>query len=122
MTFNAFAGVPYRLWLRGKADRNYWGNDSVFAQFDGTVDANGTAQLRIGTTGAAEVNLEDCSGCGLSNWGWQDTGWGTGVMGPLLRFYAAASSGCGSRLARTAWRSIRSCCRRAAISPARQGR
>jgi len=54
--------VPYRLWLRGRADRDYWGNDSVFAQFDRSVTANGTAQFRIGTTGAAEINLEDCSG------------------------------------------------------------
>ena len=37
LTFNATAGVPYRLWMRGKADRNYWGNDSVFAQFDNSV-------------------------------------------------------------------------------------
>jgi hypothetical protein len=86
MTFDAVAGVPYRLWMRGKADRNYWANDSVFAQFDGTVDGNGTAQFRIGTTSAADVNIEDCSGCGLSNWGWQDNGWGVGVMGPLIRF------------------------------------
>jgi hypothetical protein len=86
MTFNAEAGVPYRLWLRGKADRNYWGNDSVFAQFDGTVNGSGVAQFRIGTTTGAEINIEDCSGCGLSNWGWQDNGWGTGVLGPLIRF------------------------------------
>jgi hypothetical protein len=86
MTFDAAAGVPYRLWLRGRADRNYWGNDSVFAQFDRSVDANGAAQFRIGTAGAAEINLEDCSGCGLSGWGWQDDGWGPGVMGPLIRF------------------------------------
>jgi len=86
MTFDAAAGVTYRLWLRGRADRDYWGNDSVFAQFDRSVDANGTAQFRIGTTGAAEINLEDCSGCGLSGWGWQDNGWGVGVMGPLIRF------------------------------------
>ena len=37
---------------------------------------------RIGTTSAAEINLEDCSGCGLSGWGWQDNGWGTNVLGP----------------------------------------
>jgi hypothetical protein len=32
------------------------------------------------------VNLEACSGCGLSGWGWQDNGWGTGVLGPLVYF------------------------------------
>ena len=34
VTFNAQAGRPYRLWIRGKADGNYWANDSVFIQFD----------------------------------------------------------------------------------------
>jgi hypothetical protein len=86
LTFNATAGVPYRLWMRGKADRNYWGNDSVFAQFDGSVNASGSAEFRIGTTGATSINIEDCSGCGIAGWGWQDNGWGVGVMGPLIRF------------------------------------
>src|SRR5205085_3895571 len=35
---------------------------------------------------STEYNLEDCSGCGLSGWGWQDNGWGVGVMGPHLYF------------------------------------
>ena len=83
MTFDAVAGVPYRPWIRGRADNNRWANDSVFAQFDTSVNASGAAQYRIGSTGAAEVNLEDCSGCGLSGWGWQDNGWGVGVRGPL---------------------------------------
>ena len=26
---------------------------------------------------ATDVNLEDCSGCGQSGWGWQDNGWGS---------------------------------------------
>jgi hypothetical protein len=86
MTFTAQAGRPYRLWIRGRADTNYWGNDSVFAQFSGSVTSGGSATWRIGTTSAAEVNLEDCSGCGLSGWGWQDNGWGVGVMGPLVYF------------------------------------
>jgi hypothetical protein len=86
VTFNAVAGVPYRLWVRGRADGNSWANDSVFAQFDKSANASGTAQFRIGTTGATEVNLEDCSGCGLSAWGWQDNGWGVGVRGPLIYF------------------------------------
>ena len=86
VTFDAVAGVPYRLWVRGKADNNRWANDSVFAQFDKSVNASGAAQFRIGTTGATDVNLEDCSGCGLSGWGWQDNGWGVGVRGPLIYF------------------------------------
>ncbi len=39
MTFNAQAGIPYHLWMRGKADKNNWANDSVYVQFSGAVDA-----------------------------------------------------------------------------------
>ena len=86
MTFNASAGVDYRLWIRGQALNNFWGNDSVFIQFSDSVNSSGSAVFRIGTTSATEMNLEDCSGCGLSGWGWQDNGWGVGVLGPLIRF------------------------------------
>jgi phosphatidylserine/phosphatidylglycerophosphate/cardiolipin synthase-like enzyme len=86
VTFNAVAGTPYRIWIRGKADSNYWANDSVFVQFDRTVDSNGSAIWRIGTASGTDINLEDCSGCGLSEWGWQDNGWGVGIMGPLFYF------------------------------------
>jgi len=87
-TFSADAGVSYRLWIRGRAESNYWGN---FAQFDYSVNASGAAQFRIGTAAATEINLEDCSGCGLAGWGWQDNGWGAGVMGPLIRFSQGGS-------------------------------
>jgi endonuclease/exonuclease/phosphatase family metal-dependent hydrolase len=86
LTFTATANVPYRLWLHGKAENNYWGNDSVFVQFDKSVTASRTAIYRIGTTSASAVNLEDCNGCGLSGWRWQDNGWGVGVLGPLVYF------------------------------------
>jgi hypothetical protein len=86
MTFNAEADRPYRLWVRGKADSNNWANDSIFVQFDHAVDDDGTPVWAIDSTSATEVNIEDCSGCGLANWGWQDNGWGTGVMGPLIYF------------------------------------
>jgi phosphatidylserine/phosphatidylglycerophosphate/cardiolipin synthase-like enzyme len=86
LTFTAEAGTPYRLWMRGRADNNYWGSDSVFVQFSNSVTSSGNSTWRIGTTSATEWNLEDCSGCGLSGWGWQDNGWGVGVMGPLVRF------------------------------------
>jgi len=86
VTFSAEAGTPYRIWIRGKADADDWANDSVFVQFDKSVNASGSAVFRIGTTSATDVNLEDCSGCGLSGWGWQDNGWGVGVMGPVLYF------------------------------------
>jgi hypothetical protein len=86
MTFHALAGRPYRLWIRGKALSNAATNDSVHVQFDRSTDASGAAVARIGTTGSYEWNLEECSGCGLSGWGWQDNGWGVGVMGPLVHF------------------------------------
>jgi hypothetical protein len=86
VTFEAEAGIPYHFWLRGKADNNYWGNDSVMIQFDHSVDANGTPIYRIGTTTGGDVNLEDCSGCGDSRWGWQDNGWGVNVFGPNIYF------------------------------------
>ena len=75
-----------RLWIRGRAQNDYWGNDSVYVQFSGSVTSSGAAVWRIGTTSSTEVNLEDCGGCGLSGWGWQDNGWGTGVLGPLVYF------------------------------------
>jgi hypothetical protein len=42
MTFNADAGVNYRLWIRSKAQADFWGNDSVFIQFSDSVDGSGT--------------------------------------------------------------------------------
>ena len=86
MTFNAQAGLDYRLWIRGKAQADFWGNDSVFIQFSDSVNSSGTPVFRIGTNNATEMNLEDCSGCGVQGWGWQDNGWGVGVLGPLIRF------------------------------------
>src|SRR5688500_20094428 len=37
LTFDAVAGRPYRLWIRGRAQNDFWGNDSVFVQFSGSV-------------------------------------------------------------------------------------
>jgi len=86
VSFNAEAGKPYRLWMRGRADGDYWGNDSVFAQFSGSLDTLGSPSWRIGTTNGVSVNLEDCSGCGIQGWGWQDDGWGVGILGPTIFF------------------------------------
>ena len=86
MTFNADAGKGYRLWVRAKAERNYYGNDSVYLQFSQSVTSTGTPTYRIGTTSATTFVLEDCSGCALSGWGWNDNGYGTGVLGPLIYF------------------------------------
>ena len=75
----AFVADPtqqYKLWLRMKADGDSWANDSVFVQFSGAKDAAGNSVYGIGSTSALAVNLEECSGCGLSGWGWEDDGWG----------------------------------------------
>ena len=86
MTFNAVAGKPYRLWVHGRAEANYWANDSVFVQFSGSVTASGQPTNRIGTTAAAEVNLEDCRHCGESGWIWQDNGYGVRALGSAIYF------------------------------------
>jgi hypothetical protein len=86
MTFNAQAGLGYRLWMRGIAASNHYANDSAYVQFDGSVDQSGVPIYRIGTTNATPYTVEDCSGCGVSGWGWQDNGYGSGVLGPLVYF------------------------------------
>ena len=72
ITFQAQAGVAYHLWLRGKADKNNWANDSVFVQFSDSVDAAGAAVTRVGTTSAETVSIENGVNAGLSGWGWND--------------------------------------------------
>src|SRR6185503_14858639 len=52
---------------------------------------SGAPVYRVGTTSGTEINLEDCSGCGLSAWGWQDNGWGVGVLGPQLYFQSTGT-------------------------------
>jgi hypothetical protein len=84
LSFNAVAGVPYRIWLRSRAQNDYYGNDSVFLQFSGSVDAGGAPMWRIGTTDSTTVVLEDCGGCGEQAWGWQDNGYAT--IGPVVYF------------------------------------
>ncbi|MGE0445037.1 MAG: putative Ig domain-containing protein [Vicinamibacterales bacterium] len=69
--FYAEAGRPYHIWLRSRAQRNEFGNDSAFLQFSGMEGA------AIGTTDALIYQLEDAPTAGLSRWGWQDNGLGT---------------------------------------------
>ena len=77
ITFQAEAGAAYHLWIRGRADNDQWSNDSIYVQFDGTITAPGGSPIyRIGTTSSLAWNLEECSGCGESGWGWEDNGWG----------------------------------------------
>ena len=89
LTFNAEAGRGYRLWFRGRAQNDSYNNDSAYAQFDKTVDVNGSAVNRIGTTQAVPLILEECSGCGVAGWGWADNGYGG--FGPLIYFAASGT-------------------------------
>jgi hypothetical protein len=81
-TFKAVANTPYHLWVRGKATSNNYNNDSVYVQFDKSVTQSGAATWRLGTTSAATVSIEDCSGCGLADWGWNDNAYGS-AAGPI---------------------------------------
>jgi Bacterial Ig domain len=86
LSVNVQPDIDYRLWLRLKAAGNSGYSDSVWVQTSDTVDTNGGPIFRIGTSSATRVNLQDCTGCTVSGWGWQDNGFGTGVLGPALRF------------------------------------
>jgi hypothetical protein len=73
VTFNAQAGVRYRLWLRMKAAGNSKWNDSVHVQFSGSVNGSGSPIYRIGTTQGLRVNLATTAEASeLNNWGWQN--------------------------------------------------
>jgi hypothetical protein len=73
-SFEAPHTGTYRLWMRLKAQRNSKWNDSVWVQF-GDATINGTRVYGTGTDQALLVNLEDCSNCGVQDWGWQDNSW-----------------------------------------------
>jgi hypothetical protein len=91
MKFDAPAGVSFRFWMRGLAQNNSTSNDSVWVQFSDSVDVSGKSVWRIGTTSGVAVGLEECSGCGVSGWGWHDDGWGVGNRGPTVRFATSGS-------------------------------
>jgi FG-GAP-like repeat len=87
MGFVADPTQEYKLWIRLKAENDNWANDSVFVQFTGGKDAAGNPVYEIGTASALAVNLEECSNCGESGWGWEDDGWGAvNRNGVALRF------------------------------------
>jgi len=85
-SFTAEAGRQYRLWIRGRADRDSFDNDSAFVQFSDAIGGAGQPIYRIGSTSAATFVLEDCRGCGVGGWGWQDNGYGVGMLGPTIAF------------------------------------
>jgi hypothetical protein len=86
-TFVADPTQTYKLWVRLKAQDNRGANDSIHLQFSGAIDTSGRPNYRIGTTEGLAVNLEECLGCGVSGWGWEDDGWGAvNKNGTLVRF------------------------------------
>ncbi|MGE3511568.1 MAG: carbohydrate-binding protein [Vicinamibacterales bacterium] len=84
-TFSAQANTAYHVWLRMRGASNSKYNESVWVQFNDALSAGGSPIYRIGTSSALLVNLENCSGCGISEWGWQDDGYWTG-QSPIVRF------------------------------------
>ena len=77
-TFSAEANTLYHVWLRLRASSNSKANDSVWVQFSDALGTAGTPVWRIGSSSGLAVNLEACSGCGVSGWGWSDGAWWTG--------------------------------------------
>ena len=77
-TFEAAASTTYQVWLRLRATSNSKWNESVWVQFDNTVDGTGNPLWRIGSSSGLLVNLENCNGCGVAGWGWQDNAWWLG--------------------------------------------
>ncbi len=75
ISFPAYAGLPYHLWIRSKSLNNSASNDSVYVQFSDSVNDAGSAIDRIGTTSAEAVVLQACTGAPESGWGWSDNGW-----------------------------------------------
>jgi len=94
VSFPADPTQVYKLWIRLKAQGNNAFNDSVFVQFDDAVDGSGAPVYQIGTTSGLAVNLEECSGCGLSGWGWRDDAWGSqGAISSVTLAFPAAKTG-----------------------------
>jgi hypothetical protein len=83
-TFNAIAGTAYHLWVRMRAQNDYFGNDSIHVQFSDAVNSIGSPIYRIGSTGtdsSAQVVLQESDGGLISGWGWADQGWnGPGAL------------------------------------------
>src|SRR6185436_18496749 len=70
-TFTAYANTAYHLWVRLRADGNALGNDSVHVQFSGSIDSFGSPTWRIGTTGSAEVILQNgAADPAVTGYGW----------------------------------------------------
>jgi endonuclease/exonuclease/phosphatase family metal-dependent hydrolase len=69
-SFTAQAWVKYRVWVRARATNDSKWNESVWLQFSDSLNASGSTAYRIGSASGILLNLEQCSGCGVSAWGW----------------------------------------------------
>ncbi|MBA2302840.1 MAG: carbohydrate-binding protein, partial [Acidobacteria bacterium] len=78
----------YRIWVRLRAGEDSKYNDSVWLQFSNAVTGSGSALWSIGSGEGLLVNLEPCSNCGVSLWGWAGAAWWTGDS-PVVRFSGA---------------------------------
>ena len=86
LTFNAPANVPYRLWVRLKADSNSTSNDAVHVQFTNSKEFDGDNLYRISSSNAATVSLQEATGRPISGWGWQGNAFGPRRIGPAILF------------------------------------
>jgi hypothetical protein len=78
LRFNAKRATAYHLWVRMASQNNSVANDSVHVQFSDSVNVLNQPVMRIGTTGSAEVLLQDGElGAVPQDWGWADNAWGT---------------------------------------------
>jgi hypothetical protein len=74
--------------VRLRAQNDSLSNDSIHVQFNDAVDSGGTPMMQTGTTGSAEVVLQDGpNGAADHNWGWSDNGWGV----PGVNIYFAVT-------------------------------
>jgi hypothetical protein len=71
-TFSAPSYTPYHVWVRLRAANDSKYNDSVWVQFSDALDLNQNPVDPIGSTRGLLLNLDNCSACGASGWGWQD--------------------------------------------------
>jgi hypothetical protein len=83
LDFDVTPGVGYQVWLRLRAQNDNWANDSVYVQFSGAFNEAHQPVFRIGSTQAGTTSLEQCTGCGVQGWGWEDLVFGPGVGGPI---------------------------------------
>ena len=71
-TFTAPAYVKYHVWLRLRGQNDSKWNESVWVQFSDALDSSLNSVYQINSYNGLAVNLENCAGCGVSGWGWQD--------------------------------------------------